>query len=688
MTTSATIGFRDLPIENGADDVLDLIHQAGALSKFVQNCDTPMTIGIQGDWGSGKTSLMNLIRNDLNSDKHSGSDRYLNIWFNTWQYSQFGNEDNLSASLLLNLLSQINKAKLVPTAARDFVKSLLKSIIKATSFTAKIGDTTGVSVSGKDFLDEFLDTGTLDQATLFDRMREDFASLVRVMSEAARAPDDTDTTPQIAPYRRVVIYIDDLDRLPPTRAVELLEVIKNIIDVPGCIFVLAIDYSVVVSGLRQRKGYGDKGPGTTDDERKFFDKIIQVPYQMPSASYKLEKLLDHLTRASSQAVFPPGFIDHTAPVIIRESLGYNPRTLKRALNIHALFSHLLDEDGGADSELRGLTSALAFVFACIQISMPTLYDVVVRAPDPALAIFALARPDLVRELASESDLAESSMREHLEQRGCAVAEDTLLDNISALADEFVKTGLDDDRVQTIVASSVDFIAKQVKLTPTQRTQALVNAITLTRRTVYDAVSSMDRQDAPESSRFCGFLEMATILPELENRPLLVFKHPRGVEIPLPTTTVKPDYERASRRLVVLDEHGKPMTLAEMTRNVLERLKKTHGVTVNPSERKSTNAPLYWQVALENTESVGLDELRGKYQQARRDSPESAARAENAYIDQKIVELLINAGGAVVSDIQAKLGGSDQKILNALRRLTAVGRVVELRDGSYAARALT
>ena len=56
-----------------------------------------MTIAIQGDWGSGKTSMMNMIREQL-------GDRVITTWFNTWQYSQFNMGDALAVSFLSSLI--------------------------------------------------------------------------------------------------------------------------------------------------------------------------------------------------------------------------------------------------------------------------------------------------------------------------------------------------------------------------------------------------------------------------------------------------------------------------------------------------------------------------------------------------------------------------------------------------------
>lgn len=62
-----TLGVRDVPIEAGGD-LLKLDRYARSLAQFILRCETPITVGIQGDWGSGKSSLMNLVRSLLDDE--------------------------------------------------------------------------------------------------------------------------------------------------------------------------------------------------------------------------------------------------------------------------------------------------------------------------------------------------------------------------------------------------------------------------------------------------------------------------------------------------------------------------------------------------------------------------------------------------------------------------------------------
>ena len=90
-------------------------------------------------------------------------------------------------------------------------------------------------------------------------------------------------------YDRIVFFIDDLDRIAPYRAVELMEIMKNFLDCKKCIFVLAIDYDVVVRGVNDKFGETQESKA-----RSFFEKIIQLPFMVPVNYYNVEHYVKNL----------------------------------------------------------------------------------------------------------------------------------------------------------------------------------------------------------------------------------------------------------------------------------------------------------------------------------------------------------------------------------------------------------
>ena len=75
----------DKPITTLNQDLLKVEKYSQALSNFITRSDTPITIGLQGEWGTGKTSLMSLLLEDFNEKNIACS------WVNTWEYSLFRN---------------------------------------------------------------------------------------------------------------------------------------------------------------------------------------------------------------------------------------------------------------------------------------------------------------------------------------------------------------------------------------------------------------------------------------------------------------------------------------------------------------------------------------------------------------------------------------------------------------------
>ena len=89
-------GYPDTPITTNEANNFETGAYVKALSDFILECDTPMTIAIQGDWGTGKTSMINMV-----DEKIKG--KVASIMFNTWQYSQFNLGDEPSLKIIKNL---------------------------------------------------------------------------------------------------------------------------------------------------------------------------------------------------------------------------------------------------------------------------------------------------------------------------------------------------------------------------------------------------------------------------------------------------------------------------------------------------------------------------------------------------------------------------------------------------------
>lgn len=287
-----TVGVVDVPIRHSDHDALGLSRYAEALGQFILVCDTPMTVGIQGDWGAGKTSLMNLIEGWLAAQTVKPPPPTLML--NTWQYAQLAAGDTLALVVLRALHEKVAGAD---QGLAKVWGRLAKAFDRVKGFQVA-----GVGVETKD------DTTLPDLAEL----KSTFAAIVAARLQEAGAGHD-----------RLVVFIDDLDRILPERAVEILEALKNFVDVPGCIFVLACDYAVVTKGLKKKFNVGEEDLGG----RSFFDKIIQVPFRMPVYRYDVERYVRAMLGHIGWRIWKNDVGAYQR--LLEHSVGFNPRGLKR-----------------------------------------------------------------------------------------------------------------------------------------------------------------------------------------------------------------------------------------------------------------------------------------------------------------------------------------------------------------------
>lgn len=340
-------GNTDKPVENIANDTFGISRYINGLCTFILHCETPMTISIQGDWGSGKTSMMNMVRAKLNeSNVHT-------IWFNTWQFSQFQMQDNLAISMLGSLLSELDCDK-------KKVKDLLGTLGNASRTALKIlaDNVAGGVVADK--LGEIMGAPEVDSAEKIKEIKNDFQNAINKKLNSLNK-------------EKAVIFIDDLDRLQPAKAVELLEVLKVFLDCEKCVFVLAVDYSVVTQGIKQK--FGD----SVDEEKgkSFFDKIIQLPFKMPVAQYDISNYISDALKEMGIAYDEKSVKQYVG--LIETSIGCNPRSIKRLFNTYMLLDIISQESSYSanDSKRR----MILFAIICMQMEFDELYNFIVSSKD-------------------------------------------------------------------------------------------------------------------------------------------------------------------------------------------------------------------------------------------------------------------------------------------------------------------
>ena len=342
----------DVPRRHDQEDLFGIKVYQDALIKYIKLTDTPITIALQGEWGSGKTSLMNLLRWNLCEVDDAS---YYPVWINTWQYSLMKTPQQAIISILEGIVNQIGA--LDPNAKKN------ESMKKIT-----VGAKVAAGVAGIDggVVDDLV--GVEAQSDI-NQLKEEIGKLI----EDALANDNKKIG--------FTFYIDDLDRIDPPVAVEILELLKNIFDLEKCVFILAIDYDVVIKGLKPK--FGELTEKNEREFRSFFDKIIQLPFSMPVASYNVDTfLVDALSKIEffSKNELADAQLAETLSEVARLSVGSNPRSLKRLTNTLSLIS-IINAEKRAEAENNTLNKTLNFSLVCMQIAYPYIYNQLTEEPD-------------------------------------------------------------------------------------------------------------------------------------------------------------------------------------------------------------------------------------------------------------------------------------------------------------------
>ena len=350
----------DQPIRKVNSDLLEAEKYATALSSFILESDTPLTIGIQGEWGTGKTSLMYMLKEKIENITEEENYAIATSWVNTWEYSMFKGVDQTTPAVLKGMLEKLKESCGDNWTLTDDVENKIKKIGNFLGNVANqlISSQTGVNV--KDAAGSDSSSFMTDIAEIKFDIKEVIAQLI---------------TDEKNPYQKVVFFIDDLDRIEPSDAVEVLEALKNIFDIHNCIFILAIDYDVVVKGLEKK--FGKKTDKNEREFRSFFDKIIQVPFSMPTGAYNIENFLDKKLQdlgITIDETLLPKYVD-----VVSYTVGFNPRSLKRYLNTFSLLRKIseMSDDGIIDKD----DDFVLFNLIGIQVSYPKIFRLFNQYPE-------------------------------------------------------------------------------------------------------------------------------------------------------------------------------------------------------------------------------------------------------------------------------------------------------------------
>ncbi|WP_172838128.1 KAP family P-loop NTPase fold protein [Terriglobus roseus] len=321
------------------------------------NAETPFTVGIFGAWGSGKSSLLQMLDEKLEAKDPKG---FVRVHFNPWVYR---GEKNILIPLLHTLQD---------TLEEDVMHRFTES-------AKKIGDV--LLRLGADVLLKRLtaDSVSLEKLEKLEAKYLEHKGQVESQIRKLRLTLQAEADNIAAKGARLVFFVDDLDRCEPEEIINLLESIKLFLDLKNVFVVLAVDKEVIDRGIEVKySAFQFEKSRKLAVGAEYIEKMVQLPLQL----YPLHKkqILWFMNR------FGPGEAVKPHLSLLESIVLPNPRKIKRILNILAVSSHIADQTQGIENLDRSLLARLAV----LQVQAGDLYSQIVRMPDALFAFDGLA----------------------------------------------------------------------------------------------------------------------------------------------------------------------------------------------------------------------------------------------------------------------------------------------------------
>ena len=322
-----------------------------SICNLVVHSSPKFSVGIYGEWGTGKSTLLRNIKSKLEKD-HSCTC----VEFLAWRYEN--EKADVTIPLILLILNSFYKKiqvkkELLEEKTNDKdqnLKQKINRVLSGLSLNVSVGipglasvdlgyDFSNISENksffkfGKDDTHHKIEKFVLEQTKLHEGI-----DLIEKLVKKTNGVDINDEL-------KLVVFIDDLDRCTPGNAAEIFEAIKVFLDIEGIVFILGLSHKIVSDVIEYKhKHFSEEFSG-----KEYLKKIIQLPVNIPkwdSEEIKeyLRSLLDGYNYRDFRNIF------ETNLELITQGVESNPRQIKRFLNIFILSYELVRADKSIDKE--------------------------------------------------------------------------------------------------------------------------------------------------------------------------------------------------------------------------------------------------------------------------------------------------------------------------------------------------
>jgi hypothetical protein len=313
----------DDPVSSISKDVLNFDKYSSVLSEIIMDSEPRFAIGIFGSWGTGKTSLMKMVESKLR-DKYA--DYAVTVWFEAWRYDR----DKYLALIpflqqFLIKLENVSKSKKKWAIVKKGIERTLTALTDSVELSAGYGSNASLKFDIRNFKNSLRSDGSTHidgQEIQFQEHPTDH--MRRAIAKVRKGRGGNDKF-------RIVVFIDDLDRCTPDKALEVLESIKAFLDIDGIVYLVAMDSHSIDSIVKNKFGKDSAIKGID-----YLQKIVQLPFQVPTWIEGLEddKIINSIVKILNTELKGYSLVhelEKNIPLIIK-AVQLNPREVKRFIN--------------------------------------------------------------------------------------------------------------------------------------------------------------------------------------------------------------------------------------------------------------------------------------------------------------------------------------------------------------------
>jgi hypothetical protein len=383
---------------NDQETAVDLLYYesvAKTVVKLVRSTPlAPVTIGVHGDWGAGKSSVLRMTSDILEKDKKT-----LCIWFNGWTFEGF---DDAKTVVIEKIVEELLRARPRHAKVAAHAKKIFKLIdwLKVAKKTGGLAFTAMTGVPTFDQLEALADAAKAfiekpgdalspenlkdwaEQAQELVKDKDKDGAKDNVPHQMHKFREEFEELIEAADIEQLIVLVDDLDRCLPQTAIATLEAIRLFLFVPRTAFVIGADEMMIEYAVRSHFPDLPAAVGQVPYARNYLEKLIQVPFRIPAlgiAETRIYVVLllarqalgeEHsdfkkLLALARTELRKPWATRGLEPANVATALGKPPSAeLSRALNIGGQLSKILaDGTRGNPRQIKRFLNSVMLRFA-------------------------------------------------------------------------------------------------------------------------------------------------------------------------------------------------------------------------------------------------------------------------------------------------------------------------------------